>query len=242
MLAVALVGAPTACRGEPPPLGGGTTEDTSTGSSSSSSAAPDSSGGTTQTPACADYLACLAGVEPERLPEAEAEYGPAGSCWSDSATAAACDAMCIDELEARCPVETGGGTGEELLTCSIEALAPGFDSPVVAGDGAEVLPPSIGLVLENNCGCHYLDPEQVDPEVPTYFGAMPMATWQDFHSTFMGTVVHERVRQRAVVELSMPPPFYCDALDFGSLSAEDYALLGAWLEASAPDAAAWDGG
>jgi len=112
-------------------------------------------------------------------------------------------------------------------------------SPVQAGEGAGVLPLAIGALLERNCGCHYVDPRQLSPEVPAYFGAMPMATWPDFHTPFMGTLTYLRVQQRAVVELGMPPPYFCDSLDVGSLSAEDHALLQAWLEAGAPDAAAW---
>lgn len=243
-LAAIAVLALAACPSEPPPVGGGTTDATSSSSSSDggSTSTPDSTAGPSQTPACADYLACLAETDPGQLPAAEAEYGPEGSCWSDAATAIACDAACLAQLEQRCPTGSGGGTGDDLLRCSIEALAPGIDSPVEVGDGAEQLPPSVGDVLERNCGCHYVDPRQVDREVPAYFGAMPMATWQDFHTPFMGMLVHQRVRQRAVVELSMPPPFYCDSLDLGSLSTEDHALLQAWLDAGAPDAARWGGG
>lgn len=238
LLAFALVGCPS----EPAPVGSGTSEAEGSGSSSTTTAAPDSSGGPlAQTPACADYLECLAQDEPALLPMAEAEYGPAGTCWSDAATAAQCDATCQSETERRCLSGSGDGTGGDVLTCSIEGLLPGAPSPVQAGDGAGVLPLAVGALLERNCGCHYLDPRQLSAEVPAYFGTMAMATWQDFHTPFMGTLTYQRVHQRAVVELSMPPPYFCDALDLGSLSTEDHALLQAWLEAGAPDAARWGG-
>lgn len=237
LLALALAG----CTSEPPPVGGGTSESGTSGGSTST-AAPESSGEPLgQTPACADYLECLAQDEPALVPAAEAEYGPMGTCWSDPATAAECDATCMEETDQRCLSGSGDGTGGEVLACSIEGLQPGTASPVQAGDGAGVLPRPIGSLLERNCGCHYVDTRQLGPEVPAYFGAMPMATWQDFHSPFMGTVIYELVQQRAIVELGMPPPYFCDALDVGALSTEDHALLQAWLEAGAPDAARWGG-
>lgn len=236
--ALALAG----CLGEAPPVGGGTSESESEGAGTSTSTAADSSGEPlAQTPACADYLECLAQDEPALVPMAELEYGPGGTCWSDPATAAQCDATCMAETEARCLTGSGDGTGADVLTCSIEGLLPGASSPVQVGDGAGVLPRDVGALLERNCGCHYVDSGLLPPEVPAYLGAMPMATWQDFHTPFMGTLTYLRVQQRAVVELGMPPPFFCDPLDVGSLSADDHALLQAWLSAGAPDAAGWAG-
>ena len=139
----------------------------------------------------------------------------------------------------RYPTDTAGGTGEEPLACSMDALRPTAPSPVDAGTEAEQLPISVGVALENNCGCHYIDPKALDPEVPAYFGGLTMATWQDFHTPFMGTLTWQRVQQRTIVELSMPPQYFCGDLDQGSLSHEDYELLADWLEAGAPDAVRW---
>jgi hypothetical protein len=232
------------CLGEPPPVGGGTSEASSStaGPSTSDTATPDSSEGPpAQTPACVDYLECLAADQPALVPAAEAEYGPAGTCWSDAATAAQCDATCLSETERRCLSGSGDGTGGDVLACSIEGLLPGTASPVQAGDGALQLPLAIGALLERNCGCHYLVGQPLSPDVPAYNGMMAMATWQDFHTPFMGVLTYQQVQQRAVVELGMPPPFFCDTLEVGSLSAEDHALLQAWVEAGAPDAARWGG-
>jgi hypothetical protein len=244
MLAVALTLSGCWIWDESPAVGGGTSQAESSGPSSSSTAGAgsDSSGEPlAQTPACADYLECLAEDEPALLPQAEGEYGPAGTCWSDPTTAAQCDATCTAETEARCLSGGDETTGGEPLLCSIEGLLPAARSPVQAGEGAGVLPLPVGALLERNCGCHYVDARLLSPEVPAYLGAMPMATWQDFHTPFMGTLTYLRVQQRAVVELGMPPPYFCDSLDLGSLSAEDHALLQAWLEAGAPDAARWGG-
>lgn len=232
------------CLGEPPPVGGGSTDAEDSTSGTETTATPDSTGGASQSqsPACIDYLACVAEAAPEQLPDAEAQYGPDGSCWSDASTAVQCDVTCREQIDVLCPIQgTGGGTGDEPLLCSIEALVPGADSPVEAGEGAEQLPIEIGALLERNCGCHYVDSAELDPEVPAYNGGLPMATWPDFHSSFMGQTVYLQVQQRSVVELSMPPPFFCDSLDFGSLDAADYMLLEAWLAAGAPDAVRWAG-
>ena len=229
------------CLGEAPPVGGGGTSEGET-SSGTTAPAPEPSGEPLgQTPACAEYLECLAQDEPALVPAAEAEYGPAGSCWVDAATAAECDATCTAETEARCLSGGGDSTGGEALVCSIEGLVPGAGSPVQAGDGAGMLPLDVGGLLERNCGCHFVDPRGLDPKVPAYNGDLVMATWQDFHTPFMGTPTYQLVQQRSVVELGMPPPYFCDSLDVGSLSTEDHALLQAWLEAGAPDAARWGG-
>jgi hypothetical protein len=237
-LALALVG----CLGEAPPVGGGTSEVEASSSSSTTAPAPESSGEPLgQTPACIEYLECLAQDEPALVPAAEAEYGPTGTCWADAATAAECDATCMEATEQRCLSGGGDSTGGEVLVCSIEGLVPGAGSPVQAGDAAGVLPLPVGELLERNCGCHYVDPRGLGPEIPAYLGDIAIATWQDFHTPFMGTPTYQLVQQRAVVELGMPPPYFCDDLDVGSLSTEDHALLQAWLEAGAPDAATWGG-
>ncbi len=237
LLAVMLAG----CLGEPPPVGGGSSSSSSSSTTGTVTTAPvDSTGGVPQGPACIDYLDCLEQVDPPMRPDAEAEYGPMGSCWVDSATAAQCEATCEEQTLLLCPPSgSGGGTGSDPLLCSIEGLAPGSASPVEAGEGAEVLPAEVGDLLERNCGCHYLDAAKLDPRVPAYNGALLMATWQDFHTSFMGQLTYLRVQQRSIVELSMPPVFFCDSLEFGSLDADDYALLSAWLEAGAPDAMQW---
>jgi len=230
------------CLGEAPPVGGGTSDDEASGSSSTTATTQESTGEPlVQTPACADYLECLAQDEPALVPAAEAEYGPAGSCWVDAATAAECDATCVAETEARCLSGGSDSTGGEALACSIEGLAPAASSPVQAGEGAGMLPPAVGGLLERNCGCHYLDSRGLGPEVPAYNGDIVMATWEDFHAPFMGMTTYQLVQQRSVVELGMPPPYFCDSLDVGSLSTEDHALLQAWLEAGAPDAVRWGG-
>lgn len=219
-------------------------EDSSTSTTSGSSVTSATTSGATdtgvaQTAACAEYLACLDEIAPDEVAAAQAEIGPSGSCWQAAAVAANCDAECALFFSQRCDGGSSSDTGEPPLKCSIEGLLPGAPSPIDAGDGVGQLPTEIGDVLERNCGCHYIDAQDLGRTVPAYKGAMPLATWQDFHSPFLGTLIYLRVQQRAVVELSMPPVFFCDSLAFGSLSAADHALLEAWLGAEAPDGASW---
>jgi len=214
----------------------------STGSATSSGATPvDTTGGAPQTPACAQYLACLDEIAPDEVEDATIELGPDGSCWQDPTTAAACDAECSTQIDLRCdPTSSSSSeTGEPLLKCAIESLVPGTPNPIDAGTGPGQLPLEIGELLANNCGCHYVDPGELERGVPAYNGTIPLATWQDFQTPFNGIVTWQRVRQRAVIELSMPVTFYCDAQEFGSLSTEDHTLLEAWLTAQAPDGASW---
>ncbi|MEM7159538.1 MAG: hypothetical protein AAF799_42255 [Myxococcota bacterium] len=239
LLRLALLGAGVAsCSGELPALGGGA-QSSSTTSGSDTDTGADSTGSLPQSPICIDYVACVAITAPDFLPQTEALYGEGGSCWATPEMAQTCETQCEQQIEALCPNDTAGGTGEEPLACSMDALRPTAPSPVDAGTEPEQLPIDVAVALENNCGCHYIDPQTLEPDVPAYFGGLTMATWQDFHTPFMGTLTWQRVQQRTIVELSMPPQYFCGDLDQGSLTNEDYVLLADWLEAGAPDAVRW---
>ncbi len=231
------------CPSEPPSVGGGSGGEATGSTAEPDPTDPDSTGdGREQTPACRDYMACLAEALPEQIPIDEPRYGASGSCWADLTMAADCTITCASRTESLCPNSaTAGGTGDELPACSIDAVLPGARSPVEVGDGPEQLPVEIGELVERNCGCHFVDNDAIDPEVPAYFGALSLATWPDFHSPFMGQPTWQRVRNRAIDELNMPPTYYCGDLDFGSLTAADHVLFRDWLDASAPDAATWNG-
>lgn len=193
-----------------------------------------------QAPECVTYLACLAETaDDDAIAAAEALYGEQATCWLAANTAAGCASECSMLADEQCSGSSGSETGEPLPRCAIEALVPGTPNPIVAGTDVGQLPLDIGDLLARNCGCHYVDDAALAPEVPAYLGAMQLATWQDFHSPFNGVAVRDRVAERAIVQLSMPPVFYCDSLAFGSLSAEDHALLDQWLAAGAPDGASW---
>lgn len=219
---------------------GGSTSSADTSTSTTTGEGSTSGGALPQAPACVTYLGCLAETaEPDAVAAAEAMYGPAAACWLSPQSAAACADECTALADEQCGGSSGSETGEIPLVCAIESLVPGAPNPIVAGTAAGELPVDVGDLLARNCGCHYVDDAALAPEVPAYLGPMQMATWQDFHTPFNGITVADRVADRSVVQLSMPPPFYCDSLAFGSLSAEDHALLDAWLAAGAPDGASW---
>ncbi len=64
-------------------------------------------GAVAETPACMDYLTCVAATAPAQLATLTAAYGPGGSCWLSSATAASCDDACKAAL-ASCGGSSGG--------------------------------------------------------------------------------------------------------------------------------------
>lgn len=57
-----------------------------------------------QSQVCADYLACQAAVDAQQgsstVGTLEPIYGPDGTCWSDPASAASCDAGCTSGIQA----------------------------------------------------------------------------------------------------------------------------------------------
>ncbi|MCR9164765.1 MAG: hypothetical protein ACE37F_33695 [Nannocystaceae bacterium] len=136
-------------------------------------------------------------------------------------------------------------TGSDLVLCSIEVVAPDITSPVVSGDGAGVIPSSIGGALERNCGCHYTD-QTSDPTLYfPYNGGTQLRTLQNFtdnyagaNSTYAGSPAWEAVQDRVIVQQNMPTAV-CEVEGGGAITAEDFALFEAWFEQGAPDGASF---
>lgn len=243
-----LVGALVAVGCIPAPVtdGGGSSDDG--GSSSSSDGASTSTGmpvdadsttGVTPAPGCADYLACLEDTDSPELSDAQAMYGPDSPCWNDAASATTCATECETGLEA-CMVGGGEGTGEDPPPCSLPVLAPGVESPVQMGEGAGMIPTEIGVIIENFCGCHLVENnEDLVPLTPEYNGTIRFATWDEVQSQFQGQPTYREIELRSITQLNMPPVYHCDSLDFGSLTADAYAVLADWLAQGAPDGASW---
>lgn len=67
--------------------------------------------------ACANYLECLAAIDPTTLESVEATYGEGGTCWDDPTTAEQCTEACRTGLDAAGeiypdePACEGGGSG-----------------------------------------------------------------------------------------------------------------------------------
>jgi hypothetical protein len=55
--------------------------------------------GSTQDETCAQYLDCLAEVDPTTLASVQSTYGESGSCWTSEATSAQCATACETALD-----------------------------------------------------------------------------------------------------------------------------------------------
>ncbi|MEM6992120.1 MAG: hypothetical protein AAF721_16540 [Myxococcota bacterium] len=135
---------------------------------------------------------------------------------------------------------TGGGPTQ---ACGIGDLAPGVDSPVVMGDEADVIPTEIGMIIENNCGCHLAAAEELIMGAPQAPAPAPDGVGTDF-TTLAGIRANvENVATRINDTASaMPPPYYCEIRDVQSLTQADFDALSMWLADGAPDGATWTGG
>jgi hypothetical protein len=198
-----------------------------------------------QTLACQTWLDCLDANTAEQL---SGQYGPNGSCWAQTASIVEmCDADCVQGYNAECVGGGSHGSGNDDSTgpapdideCSLELLAPGADSVVEAGDEAALIPTEIGTVLERVCSCHVADLKAFVPDAPLYYGNARFFTYAQMHAFFEGAPMYVEVGIRALDELNMPPTYYCGEGEYGSLNADEYEILRAWVEAEAPDGADW---
>jgi len=135
--------------------------------------------------------------------------------------------------------ESTTGPAEPVL-CGLADVAPGAPNPYDIGTNAGQIPPDIGEVLTNNCGCHEVDPGDLIMGVVSYAGMVHFSTIAEIRTSYMGTPVYTRMLDRLQLEANpMPPAYYCDVGDGTSIAAEDRQLLSDWLMAEAPDAATW---
>ncbi|MGH1345520.1 MAG: hypothetical protein ACRBN8_28405 [Nannocystales bacterium] len=196
-----------------------------------------------QTLACQSWLECLDGQTQEQL---SSQYGPGGTCWTQTVSIVEmCDADCVAGYNASC---IGGSptsdtnddtTGEPIDECALHELAPGAESWVEAGDEATLIPTEIGTLIERVCSCHVADLDAFVPDAPLYYGNARFFTQEQMHSNFEGAQMYVEVGIRALDEQNMPPVYFCGEGEYGSLHEDEYAILQAWIEAEAPDGAAW---
>ncbi len=193
-----------------------------------------------QTLACQTWLACL---DPATAAQLDAQYGPGGSCWTQTASVVEmCDADCVQGYHAVCGGDASDDdTGDPTATdaCALEVLAPGAVSWVEAGDDAARIPTEIGAVLERACSCHVADLDAFIGEAPLYYGNARFFTYAQMQAVFEGAPMYVEVGVRALEELNMPPTYFCGEGEYGSLRADAYAILQAWIAADAPDGAQW---
>lgn len=149
------------------------------------------------------------------------------------------------------PGGEGGSVGDDddddgLQACGIQAAMPGATSPIDAGMEVGQIPLTIGTVLANNCGCHYVSETQGNLSGWKYNGATAMATLENFQVTypgvdgrFQGLAVHEVVLQRVAGMSGGMPPALCVVEGGNPILSSDLETLSAWLTAGAPDAPTW---
>jgi hypothetical protein len=84
---------------------------------------------------CADYLNCLASVDPSALAAVQSTYGTEGTCWTDEATAAQCAEACktgLAQMDDEYPEEPKCDDGEVTEANDLEGS---WTFEVVSSDG-----------------------------------------------------------------------------------------------------------
>jgi hypothetical protein len=142
----------------------------------------------------------------------------------------------------------GSSTGPTMRLCGVQDVAPGAVDPFDIGMDAGQIPPDVGAVLSDNCGCHESDQPLV-MGAPPYGGSVHFSTIAELqaeYTTFvMGSSMmlpgHEILLARVQTEdaTRMPPAYYCDLGDGTVIADADRQLLIDWLTAGAPDASTW---
>ncbi len=133
------------------------------------------------------------------------------------------------------------GVPAEVNDCSAWGATLNTVSLVEYGEGPGMIPTVPGHIIEGNCGCHTVPPDELQPWVleppDNGFRVNTLADWQ---VDIFGVPAIDIAKSR--VELhDMPQPIQCGIRSSGgAMTAGDYAVLLAWLEAGAPDAPAWN--
>ncbi|MBK8241231.1 MAG: hypothetical protein IPK74_37420 [Deltaproteobacteria bacterium] len=152
-------------------------------------------------------------------------------------------ATLIDWLTAEapdCTTWTGAGCTGEMTTqgCGLEDVKAGAPNPMNAGTGAMQIPPDIGTILTDNCGCHLAD--DLDVALADYSGMFDMSTlggWQLLTGGTMPVPYHEVALD--YLEMDFMPFEGCDVGGGVKMPTDDRDTLVAWLTAGAPDGATW---
>jgi len=145
----------------------------------------------------------------------------------------------------------GGEEGDDddddddgLQACGILDVNPGASSPIDAGMEVGQIPVSIGTVLSNNCGCHYVS-QGVGTLAGQVYTSLPMNTLDDFLATYPGAnpdyaglQTREAVLDRVGADRNMPP-LNCVVPGGSNILSSDFDALVAWLQAGSPDAPTW---
>lgn len=145
------------------------------------------------------------------------------------------------------PAAEESSTGEApIQLCGLEDLKAGAPNPVVSGTEPMQIPPDIGTILVDNCGCHYADMLDVGPPVADYSELLPLRieTWEQWQGeygilTIKPTLGSCLARVRDAPLGTTMPHRSCHVGDGERMDPAQRQILIAWMEAGAPDGATW---
>jgi hypothetical protein len=131
------------------------------------------------------------------------------------------------------PTSNTGG-GPTIPACSVDAVTQGaVTDPLDKGSAAGQFPTSIGVILEERCGCHTLADRTLNTAFPGLLA--PASTlWldhPDLARPVQGTTLGVLIEEAVLVTQGMPPGS-CPVIP-----AADLALLETWFFAGRPDGA-----
>lgn len=155
-----------------------------------------------------------------------------------------------DGMTADSGSESGTG-GEVIQECGIDDLKMGAPNPIVMGTGAMEIPPDIGMILADNCGCHYA--EMLDVTTVTDYPealSLKISTWQEWQAENPTALkpTKEYVLDRIgpmPTGGAMPPPMFegfvggCNVGGGETMPPADRQTLIDWIMADTPDGANW---
>ncbi len=129
----------------------------------------------------------------------------------------------------------------EVNDCSTWGAGQVVSNPVVYGEEAGMIPSTPGHIIEANCGCHTVGPDDLEEWVlPPPDNGFRVNTLADWQIEIFGVPAILSAAQR-VEAFDMPQPLQCGVRSSGgALTQGDYEVLLAWLQAGAPDAPTWN--
>ncbi len=131
-----------------------------------------------------------------------------------------------------------------IQLCGTQDLKPGAVSPIVSGTEPMQIPPDIGTILDENCGCHYAD-ELTVSGAPDYPSALPfkMDTLAGFLAERQpGEPYHQVALTRVGGDVApMPTEPFCNVGEGEGMPVDQRATLVQWLTEGAPDCTTWSG-
>lgn len=129
---------------------------------------------------------------------------------------------------------TNSGGGPSNPACSVEEVTEGVVAdPLDKGDEAGRIPLTVGVVLEERCGCHTLADRTLNTKFPALLapaGSL-LLDYGDLSNPLGGTTLGVVMETEIFTVMSMPPG------SCPSIPTDDRALLLKWFDDGMPDGA-----